>query len=168
MVLSPLPLVSAIRSIRKPGGHVILLSPSGVPLTQKNGDLLSKFSQLILVCGRYEGVDQRAIDLEVDEEISVGDFVTTGGELPAMLLIEVVSRFIPGVVGREDSPKNDSFVDGLLEHPHYTRPLDFEGLVVPEVLRSGDHKKIEEWRRVEALKKTMKNRPDLFKDYCVR
>ncbi|OGQ35983.1 MAG: tRNA (guanosine(37)-N1)-methyltransferase TrmD [Deltaproteobacteria bacterium RIFCSPHIGHO2_12_FULL_43_9] len=166
MVFSPQPLVTAIRAIRKPGGHVVLLSPSGVKLTHKKAEELSRFNQLVLICGRYEGVDQRVIDSEVDEEISIGDFVLTGGEIPAMILIETVSRFIPGVVGNQDSAKNDSFVNGLLEYPHYTRPAVFEGAKVPDVLLSGDHKEIVNWRREEALKKTMRNRPELLTRHC--
>ncbi|MFC2075027.1 tRNA (guanosine(37)-N1)-methyltransferase TrmD [Bdellovibrionota bacterium] len=167
MVMTPQPLLAAIRSVRKPEGRTILLTPSGNKLTHARAKELSKFSQLVLVCGRYEGVDQRVIDAEIDEEISVGDFVMTGGELPAMMLIDCISRFIPGVVGNEDSPKDDSFVDGFLEYPHYTRPSEFEGMKVPEVLTSGDHAKIAKWRREESLKKTALNRPELLKDVCL-
>jgi tRNA (guanine37-N1)-methyltransferase len=163
MVMTPQPLLSAIRAIRKQKGKTVLLTPSGKKLTHSLAEAFSKYSQLILICGRYEGVDQRVIDAEIDEEISVGDFVMTGGELPAMMLIDSVSRFIPGVVGNEDSPKQDSFVDGLLEHPHYTRPAEVEGMRVPEVLVSGDHEKIASWRRQESIKKTALKRPELLK-----
>lgn len=162
MVFAPQPLFSAIKSIKQAESHVVLLSPSGKQFNHKKASELSKHKHLILVCGRYEGVDQRAIDLTVNEEISVGDFVLTGGEIPAMLLIEAVSRFVPGVVGNAESPKNESFVNNILEHPHYTRPAKFQGLEVPSVLRSGDHKKIEEWRKSEAIKKTQVTRPDLL------
>jgi len=164
MVLTPEPLVKAIRSIKKPGGRTVLLTPSGFPLTHKRAESLSQTEQLLLICGRYEGIDQRAIDLEVDEEISVGDFVMTGGELPAMMLIDTVSRFIPGVVGNEDSPKQESFVEGLLEHPHYTRPASFEGVEVPKVLLSGNHAEIKKWRLEESKKKTLDRRPELLNE----
>ena len=123
---------------------------------------LSGESRLTLLCGRYEGVDERVVDGLPAEEISIGDFVLSGGELPALVLIEAVSRLLPGVIGREESHERDSFEDGILDHPHFTRPAEFRGMTVPEVLRSGDHAAIERWRREAALAKTRRNRPDLL------
>ncbi|HLB59921.1 MAG TPA: tRNA (guanosine(37)-N1)-methyltransferase TrmD [Bdellovibrionota bacterium] len=165
MVLSPQPLVEAIRNIRKQGGRTVLLSPSGFPLTHERAKALSSYPQLVIVSGRYEGIDQRVIDLEIDEEISVGDFVVTGGELPAMLLIDAVSRFIPEVVGNEESLTQESFVNYLIEYPHYTRPVEFEGLKVPEILLSGNHARIEHWRKEQSILRTKERRPDLLKNF---
>ena len=141
--------------------RIILLCPTGQPLTQQKVNLLAKYDSLVLVCGHYEGVDERVRDL-VDEEISIGDYVLTGGEIPAMVLIDAVARQIPGVVKEEESVKKDSFYAGLLDYPSYTRPEEFEGKRVPEVLLSGHHAEIEKWRRTEALKKTLERRPDLL------
>ena len=164
MVFKPEPLVRAIESIGTVGKRKnILLTPRGRPLTQEKVEELAGFDQLILVCGRYEGVDERVVELKIDEEISVGDYILSGGELAALLIIDAVSRLIPGVLGNEDSLKKESFVQGLLEHPHYTRPEIFRGLCIPPVLRSGNHKDIETWRRQEALKTTLDRRPDLLK-----
>jgi tRNA (guanine37-N1)-methyltransferase len=141
----------------------IYMSPSGVLLDQKTVKRLSGYEKLNILCGHYEGVDQRIIDELIDEEISIGDYVLTGGELPAMVLMDAVMRQIPGVLGNEKSAENESFSDGnLLEHPQYTRPADFRGLKVPEVLLSGHHKHILEWQKQKALEKTAKNRPDLL------
>jgi tRNA (guanine37-N1)-methyltransferase len=142
--------------------HRVLLSPQGERLTEPKVRELAGHEELILLCGRYEGIDERVRQLAVDEEVSIGDFVLSGGELPAMVLTEAVSRQVPGVVGLADSVENDSFRHGLLDHPHYTRPRVVEGLEVPEVLLSGHHGQIAEWRRREALRATLRKRPDLL------
>lgn len=143
--------------------RVILLTPQGERLTQKKVKLLTRsdVADFILICGHYEGFDERIRDL-VDEEISIGDYILTGGEIPAMAMVDAVSRLIPGVLGKEESHQEESFDNNLLEYPHYTRPAEFEGKKVPEVLLSGDHKKITEWRNTEAVKRTKKKRPDLL------
>ena len=151
----------------EPHGQVpvkrIYLSPRGVPLTQKLAQELAQEEHLILLCGHYEGVDQRALDLYMDMEISIGDYVLTGGELGAMVLTDCVARLIPGVLGSEESPQEESFSDaGLLEYPQYTRPRCFEGLEVPEVLLNGDHAKIAAWRREQAILATAARRPELL------
>jgi tRNA (guanine37-N1)-methyltransferase len=142
----------------------VLLSPQGRPLGEPKVRELAGREQLLLLCGRYEGIDERVRQRVVDEEISIGDFVLSGGELPAMVLIEAVSRQIPGVVGLADSVEQDSFRHGLLDYPHYTRPRVVEGVEVPEVLLSGHHAEIEAWRRREALRATLTKRPDLLVD----
>lgn len=164
MVLKPEPLARAIEEIRKDyqKGRVIYLSPQGRRLTQEVVRELSEYEELLLICGRYEGVDERILEGWVDEQISLGDFILCGGELPALSLVEAVARLTPGVVGKEGSLVEESFSDGLLEYPHYTRPREFEGREVPDVLLEGNHGKIEQWRRREALKRTFKNRPDLL------
>lgn len=156
---------SAVRELKQKHkiGRVILTSPRGKVLTPKLAEELSDQKGLLFLCGRYEGVDQRAIDLVVDEEISIGDYVVTGGELPTAVMVDAISRFIPGVVGKSESVEKDSFQEGLLEYPHYTRPEVFENMPVPDVLLSGHHQKIEEWRRKESLITTWKRRPDLLK-----
>jgi tRNA (guanine37-N1)-methyltransferase len=140
----------------------ILLSPQGTPLSEAVVRRLAAEEELILLCGRYEGVDERVLETVVDEEISIGDYVLSGGELPAMVLVEAVSRQIPGVVQLKGSVEQDSFRQGLLDFPHYTRPREVEGLGVPEVLLSGDHARIEDWRRRRALAATLRKRPDLL------
>ena len=162
MVLMPGPVARAISSVRRPESHVIFLSPQGAPLTAQKARQIAKFDHLILLCGHYEGVDQRVIDREVDEEISIGDYVLTNGCLPALVLLDAASRFIPGVLGDEQSAEQDSFQEAMLDCPHYTRPEVFEGVEVPEVLLSGHHQKIAEWRRETALEKTRRVRPDLL------
>lgn len=164
MVMMAQPIVDAVRDLRSQGyaGPCIYLSPRGTPLTQKKVVALSAQEGMILLCGHYEGVDQRAIDLVVDEEISLGDFVLTGGEVAAMALIDAVARYVPGVLGSGESTEEESFSDGLLEYPQYTRPRVFEGREVPEVLLGGDHAKIRDWRRRQALLATLRARPDLF------
>jgi len=154
--------MSIDEEIRKKS-KVIYLSPQGNVLTQNKVISLAKEENLILLAGHYEGVDQRILDKIVDEEISIGDYVLTGGELPAMVLIDSISRYIEGVISK-DSLENESHTNGLLEYPQYTRPENFEGMKVPEVLLSGNHKKIEEYRKNESLKITLKKRPDLLKD----
>lgn len=140
----------------------IYLSPKGKTFNQIESKRLSKHNHLILLCGHYEGVDQRAIDLLIDEEISIGDYVLTGGELPAMVLIDSVSRLIDGVLGGDESAEIETFKDGLLEYPQYTKPREFMGLSVPEVLISGDHAKVDKWRREQSEKLTRERRPDLI------
>ena len=162
MVMKPEPLFAAVESLGERRGRVIVLSPAGRRLDRDLVHELSGEPHLTLICGRYEGVDQRVVDGLPAEEISIGDYVLSGGELPALVLIEAVTRLIPGVIGREESHERDSFEDGLLDHPHYTRPAEFRGMEVPEVLRSGHHAEIERWRREAALDKTRRNRPDLL------
>jgi tRNA (guanine37-N1)-methyltransferase len=161
MVMMPQPLAKAIRSVKREGSHVIHLSPQGKVLTASKSQQLAEISHLVLVCGHYEGVDQRVLEKEIDEEISIGDYVLTNGCLPAIVLVDAVCRFVPDVLGHEESALSDSFQNGLFDAPQYTRPLEFEGMMVPEVLRLGHHAEIEKWRSSEALKKTRRVRPDL-------
>ena len=160
MVLKPEPIFEAVRA-RNGRGPVVLLSPQGERLRQPLVRELAAHEDLYLICGRYEGVDERVAVGLVDREISIGDYVLTGGELPAMVLIDAVSRLREGVLGSADSPLDESFIDELLEYPHYTRPAVFEGLAVPEVLLSGHHAEIEKWRRAQAQARTRRRRPDL-------
>ncbi len=161
MVLMPGPACRAIESVRGQRGRVIHLSPQGEPLTSEMARRLSGKEHLILLCGHYEGVDQRVIETQVDEEISIGDYVLTNGCLAAIVLIDAIARFVPGVLGHEEAASTDSFEGGIFDHPHYTRPEEFEGLRVPEVLTSGDHGAIAQWRQTQALEKTRRIRPDL-------
>ena len=154
----------AIRSVRGPDSLVLLMDPGGTPLTQQVARRLSEASHLVLVCGHYEGVDAR-IHSEVDELISLGDFVLTGGEIAACAVVDAVARLIPGVLGNAASPEEESFSEGLLEHPQYTRPRSWEGQEVPEVLLSGHHGNIAEWRRAKAEERTRSERPDLWEAY---
>jgi len=167
MLMQPEPIFNAVEAIksknRKNKPKVILLCPQGRKLTQKIAKDIAKEKQIILICGHYEGVDERVRVKLVDEEISIGDYVLTGGELPAMVLIDSIVRLIPGVLGDKNSLNFESFEGNLLEHPHYTRPANWRRMSVPEVLLSGDHKKIEAWRHKEALKRTKQRRPDLLK-----
>ena len=164
MVMLAQPVVDAMAAAvsRLPRGRRIFLGPRGRRLTTSLARELAGEEALILLCGHYEGVDQRALDTCIDEEISIGDYILTGGELPAMVLIDCVARFIPGVLGSAESPEEESFSDGLLEYPQYTRPRDFQGLTVPETLLSGDHARIQAWRRKESLRATLRFRPDLL------
>ena len=162
MVMKPDVVYDAYKSVYEENAKVIYLSPQGKTLNQKKVEELSKEKHLILLCGHYEGIDQRVIDKIVDEEISIGDYVLTGGEIPAMVLIDTVSRYIDGVLSQE-SIKEESFSEGLLEYPQYTRPEVFEGEKVPEILLSGHHENIEKWRKEQALKITKQKRPDLLK-----
>ena len=164
MVMNPQPVCDCIKSVDpEHKAHRIYMSPRGklltVPIARKYAQ---KYDWLVILCGHYEGIDQRIIDLYIDEEISIGDFVLTGGELPAMVLCDVVSRFVPGVLGCDASSEDESFSDGLLEYPQYTRPQTYEGLSVPDVLLSGHHENIEKWRREKSLEITKQNRPDLL------
>jgi tRNA (guanine37-N1)-methyltransferase len=165
MVMKPEPIFAGVETLVGTfgAGRVILLSPAGTRLTPEVAERLSREEHLLLICGRYEGVDQRVADHLADEEISIGDYVLSGGELPAMVLIDAVARFLPGVLGDPDAPRKDSFSTGILEAPHYTRPRDFRGWTVPEVLLSGDHGAVESWRREEAERRTSRIRPDLLK-----
>ncbi|MGI6168880.1 MAG: tRNA (guanosine(37)-N1)-methyltransferase TrmD [Christensenellales bacterium] len=167
LVMMPQPLFDcydAVLAGRKLRGRSIYLSPRGKKLDHRLAKELARQQELILLCGHYEGVDQRVLDEYVDEEISIGDFVTTGGELPAMVLIDCVSRYIRGVLGDENSNRDESFENGLLEYPQYTRPYEFRGRMVPEVLISGHHANIEAWRKERSLEITAHNRPDLLED----
>ncbi len=168
MVMRPEPLVAAIEAVAGPKGpersaRVVLLSPQGRRLDQQRLHGLSQQRRVVLVCGRYEGVDQRAIELAVDEELSLGDYVLSGGEVPAMALIEGAVRLVPGALGNPESALSESFQQGLLEGPHYTRPPVFAGLAVPEVLRSGDHGAVARWRADRARELTRCRRPDLLR-----
>ena len=163
MVMKPEPLVAAIENIRskKTGARVILLTPRGRVLSQQDAHRLAQEKELVLICGRYEGIDER-VKAFVDEEISIGDYTLSGGEPAANVIIDAVSRLVPGVLGNEDSAADESFVDGLLEYPQYTRPEDFRGMKVPQVLISGDHQRIESWRREKSVEITRERRPDLL------
>ena len=163
MIMMAEPLQSAIDAAKaQHNGKVIYLSPQGGQLTHQKAAELAKLDGLILVCGRYEGIDERLLSGAIDEEISIGDFVVSGGELPAMMLMDAVLRLIPGVLGDADSAGQDSFANGLLDCPHYTRPIEFQGMTVPAVLRSGNHALIAEWRLEQALCRTLQRRPDLL------
>lgn len=165
MVLKPQPLFDAVSDLKTKSSRVILLTPQGKRLDQRIAKKLSRFKHLILVCGHYEGIDERFRQVEVTDEISIGDFILTGGEMPAMALVECVVRLLPGVVGDRSSLEFESFTSGLLEYPQYTRPAIFRGLKVPSILLSGNHKKIEQWRKEMALKRTKQRRPDLYRKY---
>lgn len=163
MVMMPQPIGSAIEAVDPDHrAHRIYMSPRGRVFTQKRAVELSQLGDLLILCGHYEGVDQRVIDLYIDEELSVGDYVLTGGELPAMVVCDCVARYVEGVISGE-SLKDESFSAGLLEYPQYTRPSVYKGLAVPEVLLSGNHEKVDAWRREQSLEITRKNRPDLLK-----
>jgi len=164
MVMKPEPLKTAIESVKvKNGsGHVVLLSPQGRQYNQKVVQELSGKEHLILICGRYEGVDKRLIDVSVDDEISIGDYILTGGELAAMIIVDSVTRVLPGVLGCSDSAEKDTFSRRLLKHPQYTRPRVFDGVEIPEILLSGDHAKIEQYRFLESVRRTLERRPDLL------
>ena len=162
MVLCPGPVVRAIRSVRREGSHVVYLSPQGPLLTAVKSQELAKKGHLILLCGHYEGVDERILEKEIDEEISIGDYVLTSGCPAAIVVIDALARFIPGVIGHPDAVQEDSFQEGIFDSPHYTRPESFEGMEVPPVLLQGNHAEIRKWRKAEAVKKTSRVRPDLL------
>ncbi len=163
MVLKIEPLVRAIRAVRQedPEVRVILLSPQGFLFSQDKARELAGRRRLLLICGHYEGVDDR-VRCYIDEELSIGDYILTGGEIPALVVVDAVTRLLPGVLGGEGAVEDESFQTGLLEYPHYTRPRDFEGHEAPEILLSGDHQRIDRWRRQEALRRTARQRPDLL------
>lgn len=168
LVMKPEPVCKAVNDIKKhKETRVILLDPRGQKLNQAKVESLLEYDDITIICGRYEGIDERIRDLVVDEEISIGDYVLSGGEFAAFCLVDAIARLIPGVLGDEMSPVEESFSTGLLEYPHYTRPAEYEGLKVPEVLMSGHHAEIEKWRRKESLKITLQNRPDLLKSACL-
>jgi len=163
MVLMAEPVAKAVRASRSENSRVIYFSPQGKPLNAKKCRELAKEEHLILLCGHYEGIDERVLQSDIDEELSIGDYVLTNGCLPAIVLVDAVARFIPSVLGNSEAANRDSFENGMLDCPHFTRPENFEGVDVPEVLKSGDHKKIAEWRNSMALQKTRCVRPDLLK-----
>lgn len=167
MLLKPDVLFDAWRSVlprRRKDALTLLMSPQGTPFTQKMAKRLAGYRKLVIVCGHYEGLDERFIDLCVDEEVSIGDYVLTGGELPAMVIADTVTRLLPGVVGNARSISEDTFEKGLLKYPQYTRPREFRGLAVPDVLLSGDHKAIAAWRQRQMEERTARKRPDLVAD----
>ena len=163
MVMKPEPVFAAVESLGEGPKRVILLSPAGRRLDQSLVRELAKEPWLVLISGRYEGVDERVVEGLPAEEISIGDYVLSGGEIPALVVLEAVTRLVPGVVGKEESLERESFEEGALDHPHYTRPNEFRGMGVPEVLLSGNHAEVERWRREAAQEKTRRNRPDLLK-----
>lgn len=162
MVMKPEPLFQAVESVTTPAARVILMSPSGTPFCQAKALELSKADHLVFICGHYEGVDERVREALVHEEISIGDYVLTNGVLPAAVVIDAVVRLIPGVLGGEGAAEQESFSTGLLEYPHYTRPAEFRGRKVPEVLMTGDHAEIARWREEQARQRTRERRPDLL------
>jgi tRNA (guanine37-N1)-methyltransferase len=165
MVMKVEPFVRALEAIRRERGTpdaVVLLSPQGRRFDQAETERLSGLGHVVLLCGRYEGIDERVRDVVATEELSIGDFVVSGGEVPALLVIDAVSRMVPGVVGDRESVEQDSFAQGILDHPHYTRPAEFEGHRVPDVLLSGHHAEVRKWRMSEALRRTQERRPDLI------
>lgn len=165
MVMRPEPIFAALEHLGcDKDTEIIILSPQGSQFTQAEATKLSQKDRLILLCGHYEGIDHRVYEYFNAREISIGDYVLTGGEIPAMVITDAIVRLIPGALGKEESHINDSFQDGLLEHPHYTRPQEYRGLTVPDVLLSGNHQEIENWRRVKSIENTQKKRPDLLKN----
>ncbi len=169
MVMKPEPIAAAFDAITADFPDApptrVYLSPEGEPWTQSLADEMAKLPHVVLLCGHYEGIDERVRELYIHREISLGDFVLTGGEIPAMAVVDSIVRLIPGVVGNAESVVHESFCgDGLLDHPHYTRPEEFHGVPVPEVLKSGHHKKIEQWRRLQAIQRTIQRRPDIIDD----
>ena len=162
MVFKPEPVFEGVDSVRGSNAIVILPSPQGELFTHKIAEELAQADQLIFVCGRYEGVDERICERLIDRELSIGDFVTMGGELPSLVMVEAIVRFVPGVVGQKESVASDSFQESLLDYPHYTRPEEYRGYTVPEVLLSGHHEQIRRWRRKMALKRTFERRPEIL------
>jgi tRNA (guanine37-N1)-methyltransferase len=167
MVLRAEPIVRTVERVADLPRPLIAVTPSGAPFTQATAHRLASGAGISILCGRYEGFDQRALDMVVDDEISLGDFVLAGGELAALCITEAVVRLLPGALGNDASPQEESFADGLLEYPHYTKPAEFRGHNVPEVLRSGDHARVARWRRAQALRRTQARRPDLWAQYHV-
>ena len=165
MIMTPQPLYDAINAVKTENSYVVYLSPKGELLKQNKVEFMAKnYSHIILLCGHYEGIDQRIIDMCVDEEISIGDYVLTGGEIPAMVLVDSIARYIPSVLGNEETTSEESFSNNLLEYPQYTRPSVFMDKPVPEVLLNGNHQEIAKWRKEQSLKITQERRPDLLKD----
>ena len=164
MVMKPGPIFDAVEAVARPGSPIILLSPRGRLFTQRIAAELARQDQLVLICGHYEGVDERVREHLATDELSIGDYVLTGGELPAMVVVDAVARLLPGVLGGEASASEESHSQGLLEYPHYTRPPEFRGWTVPEVLLSGNHAEIARWRHQQALRLTAQRRPDLLTD----
>lgn len=167
MVLKPEPVVAAVEEIRAERGTpgaVVLTSPAGRPFTQAEARRLGGLEHIVLMCGRYEGIDERVRELVVTDEISIGDYVLSGGELPALVMVDAIARLVPGVVGDEQSVVADSFSRGLLDYPHYTRPAEFRGMTVPDVLLSGHHGEIRRWRLRQSLERTLDRRPELVVD----
>jgi tRNA (guanine37-N1)-methyltransferase len=164
MVMKPEPVFEAVESVlgKDPGCPIIMLTPQGRVFNQRLAEELSQNERIALVCGRYEGIDERIREHLITDEISIGDFVLTGGELPALIVVDAVSRHLPGVLGDPEGVADDSHASGLLEYPHYTRPPEFRGWKVPEILLSGDHARIESWRREQSILRTLKRRPDLL------
>ena len=165
MVMTPGPAVRAVEAVAKPGARVVFLTPQGAPFDQAAARRLASDEHLVLLCGHYEGIDHRVVDLCVDEELSIGDYVLTNGALAAAVVIDAVTRLLPGVLGDERSAIDESFAEGLLEAPHYTRPAEFRDLRVPEVLLGGHHGEIEKWRRQQAIERTRTMRPDLYQKW---
>ena len=166
MVLKPEPIFAAVRSLEpKETTRVVFLTPQGKPLNQKMAERFSLGTHLILICGRYKGVDERVREKLITDEVSIGDYVLSGGEVPALVLIDAVGRVLPSALGDYESAQNDSFSRELLDHPHYTRPAEFEGMRVPDVLLSGHHQKIMDWRRNRSMEKTAEQRPDLLRKF---
>lgn len=166
MVMMPQPIFDALRGIKAEGKKILYMSPRGRVLDKDKIQELSQLSELVILCGHYEGVDQRVIDCWEMEEVSIGDYILTGGELPAMVLVDSVTRLIPGVLSGEDSAMEESVYSGLLEYPQYTQPREYEDIPVPEILLSGHHKNIDLWRFEKSLELTRKVRPDMFENYC--
>ena len=166
MVMMPQPIFDALRGIKAAGKTLLYMSPRGRVLDKDKIQELSQLSELVILCGHYEGVDQRVIDCWEMEEVSIGDYILTGGELPAMVLVDSVARLIPGVLSGEDSAMEESVYSGLLEYPQYTQPREYEDIPVPEILLSGHHKNIDLWRFEKSLELTRKVRPDMFENYC--
>lgn len=166
MVMMPQPIFDALRGIKAAGKKILYMSPRGRVLDKDKIQELSQLSELVILCGHYEGVDQRVIDCWEMEEVSIGDYILTGGELPAMVLVDSVARLIPGVLSGEDSAMEESVYSGLLEYPQYTQPREYEDIPVPEILLSGHHKNIDLWRFEKSLELTRKVRPDMFENYC--
>lgn len=162
MIMTPEPIYEALQAVKSNNSKTIYLSPQGQQLTQNIANDLSNEEHLIFLCGHYEGIDNRIISNNIDMEISIGNYVLTGGEIPAMVMIDSITRLLPGVLSNEESYINESHYEGLLEYPQYTRPREFKGHSVPEVLLSGDHQRIEEWREYQSIKTTLEKRPDLI------
>ncbi|MGD9495624.1 MAG: tRNA (guanosine(37)-N1)-methyltransferase TrmD [Armatimonadota bacterium] len=162
MVMKPEPLIACIEAVARAGAAVVLLTPQGEPFDQPTARRLAGREQLVLVCGHYEGIDERVREVAITDEISIGDYVLTGGELPALVVIDAVVRLLPGVLGNIASAQEESFEQGLLEHPHYTRPRMFRGMSVPDELVEGDHARVRRWRRKMSLLRTLRRRPDLL------